>query len=132
MLLIHRVQRTQCSAARHTQCNVVRSTKQCSTPHRVLIVQHNTHNAVWHNTHSEAVWRCMVAVPLRATHRQCGGELQEFHSPLPLGGMMLHFRSSTTTAPGCRNLAAHCPQVVRRCIVGVPLPTARRQRGRVL
>ena len=39
---------------------------------------------------------------------------QESHCPLPPGSEAVHSRGST----------AHCPQAVRQCIAGVPLPTA--------
>ena len=47
--------------------------------------------------------------------KRCGRALQEFHCPLPPGSEVVHCRSCTT----------HCPQAVRQCIAGVPLPTAR-------
>ena len=48
--------------------------------------------------------------------------LQEFHCPLPPGSVAVH----------CRSCTAHCPQAVRQCIAGVPLPTAPRQCGSAL
>ena len=48
--------------------------------------------------------------------------LHEIHCPLPLGSGTVH----------CLRSTAHYPQAVRRCIAGVPLPTALRQWDSVL
>ena len=48
--------------------------------------------------------------------------MQEFRCPLPPDSAAVYCRSST----------AHCPQAVRQCDEGVPLPTAPRQCGSVL
>ena len=48
--------------------------------------------------------------------------MQGLRCPLPLGGEVVY----------CRNSTAHCPQAVRQCNAGVPLPSAPRQWGSVL
>ena len=54
-----------------------------------------------------------------AAPRQSGSVLQECHGPLPLGDATVY----------CRSCTAYCPQAVRQCIAGVPLPPAPRQWG---
>ena len=51
-----------------------------------------------------------------------GRALQEFHGPLPPGGVALH----------CRSCTAHCPQAAWQCTAGVALPIAPRQCGSAL
>ena len=48
--------------------------------------------------------------------RHCGNALQELHGPLPLGSEAVH----------CRSTTAYCPQIVRQCTSGAPLPNASR------
>ena len=65
----------------------------------------------------QAVRQCIAGVALPTAPGQCGGALQEFHSPLPPGSEAVH----------CTSCTAHCSQAVRQCVAGVPLPTALRQ-----
>ena len=134
---------TQHSTQQLPRCGVVRCaplrcgvhtttpTTQCNT-RQYNTTQHSTaqHNTTQHSTTQQkhkyrsstahcpqAVRQCNAGVPLPTAPRQCGGALQEFHCPLPLGSEAVQCRSST----------AHCPQAVRQCNAGVALPTAPRQ-----
>ena len=80
----------------------------------------------------QAVGRCIAEGPLPAAPRQWGSLLQELICPLPLGSEAVHFRRSTAPcqqgsgAAHCKSPTAHCPQAVRQCVAGGPLPTAPR------
>ena len=72
----------------------------------------------------QVVWQRIAGVPLLRSDHPLGRAfrspswwaraLQEMHCPLHLGSVAVHDRISTP----------HCPYAVRKCIVGVALPTA--------
>ena len=78
--------------------------KQCGAAlpdfHRALPIINVVVHCTTSTSHSsQAVWRCIVGIPLRVALRQCGSSLHEFHGPLPQGSVVVLCKFSIAQFP---------------------------------